>query len=331
MDSENKRTGSKKTETGKAGLFCATLAFLLIAGVNSASGFYVSLDASAGYNDNASSAYEADGTGFAYFGLQTGEGFEVAPMLNLDIYLTGSHNQRFRLEDSFNAGIGGELSLAMSEGRVLAALFGSGSVYRDDLNTDDEGDDFKIGARIDWAASGRLTLGIEQMFNWFDYRNRIEILDPPPPIQANGNGQPPPPTPTVRYLSRRDRHSYSVLRGTVYLSPDVQADLAVEYDDCSSSADEESYGAIGFMGGLLWTPHELWQIYGLCSWKRTDYDLNQPGDNRKDTITGASVTVSRFFENAEFYVKGAWTEDDAWQEFDSYTQRVGQCGIRYTF
>lgn len=300
------------------------IVFLLPAGRVSA--FYGSIEATAGYDDNANSDFDAKETWFAYFGAQAGKEFEVFSTGILDMYAGGSHQSRFSLDDASHMSGGGSLSLTMAEGRVLSGIFADGAVYRDGLNIDDEGEQVRLGARIDWIASGRLTLGFEAGVSWFYYREPVETVEMAP-LRPDM-----PPMPEIREVDRDDRCMWYWVQGVYYFSPDLQLAPGIRYEKCTSSIKEESGNTFGFETTLVWTPDDLWQITAEHVWERTRDDFAPVGEKKQKEIEQSlSAQVSRFVGDIEIYLKGGWTRNEIRNENESYTQRIGQCGVVYGF
>ncbi len=320
------------------------------------------IETAAGYNDNVPLLPDKTGSAFMryqmkldhrfFFGSSPGDG---------DVFVTGNYRDYFQVSDNYQLKAGGSLNYAFSDGRFPVGVSSEALLYRDDYVEEDDRNEVRLAAHIDWLATGRLTLGLRQSWTWADYRNPVIVTTSGHHYGQGGTGM------MRRYglqssesssgnecsctaysdgqttgqgrgmagqqlsyneISRNDRIQDSGLQATLFLFPELQSDLLFEYRRLNSSDDMESYNRNSFSLSLLWTPDELWEVSATALWRRAEFDDDT---GRRDTLYSGNIGISRFIGKFELFFQFEWTENDSSLDSEYFRQTLSQCGIALSF
>jgi len=307
---------------------------------------------SGGYDDNPSLLSESKGSAFASYRLRLD--FRFHPKIaasETDLFIEGLYRDYFSLEDNYRLRAGGYLTWQMAGGRLIPGIFGDLSAYRDKLNPTDEKNGFTAGVKLDWIASARLTLGIQQLWTYQDYDNPSDIYahrDNLPQMQQRAlraSAGPPFPrggAPLILFpgkspafsqveSNRNEWLSSTTIRGILYLMSDLKGEISAEYVKSDFSVYQESYAEKGAFFSLIWTPDKAWEISPLIYVKRFDYNTAPDGIKRDDTERGIGLNISYFFKAFEVFVSMNLTDNNSEIETETYQRTVTQCGIVWSF
>ncbi len=303
---------------------------------------------SAGYDNNVSLSSEQKGSSFiSYRSKLDFRLFPKNPTSELGIFAEGMYRDYFSLEDNYRLRAGGYLTWQMMGGRLIPGLFGDLSAYRDKLNPTDEKNGFTAGAKLDWIASARLTLGIQQSWTYQDYTNPSDIYahrEALPQMQQRAlraSAGPPfsPPIlfPGNRFVfsqvetNRNEWLSSTSIRGILYLMSELKGEISAEYVKSDFFVYQESYAEKGAFFSLVWTPDKAWEISPLIYVKQFDYNTAPDGIKRDDTERGIGLNISYFFKAFEVFVSMNLTDNNSEIETETYQRTVTQCGMVWSF
>ncbi len=301
---------------------------------------------SAGYDTNVSLSQEEKNSAFVLYRAKLG--FRIIPenpAYESDIFTEGIYKEYFSLENSYRLRAGGYLTWTAAGGLLVPGIFAEISGYRDKLNPADEKDGVTLGAKLDWLASARITLEIQQILSWQNYINSAEWYahrdnPSPAPIFRRSALLFPSPSMPVYTLSgaenqRNEMLSATHLRGIFYLSSDLKSEAFLEYIHSDFSISYESYIEKGFGVSLIWTPIEAWEFTPSAYWKRFDYDnaSDSPWGNikRQDNERGIGLNISYFFKKFEIFAKIDLTDNHSDFGTETYRRTITQCGINWSF
>ena len=130
---------------------------------------------SVGYDNNASLSQEEKNSAFVSYRAKLG--FHIIPQnaaYESDIFAEAIYRDYFTLEDNYRMKASGYMTWHTAGGLMFPGIFAELSSYRDGLNPADEKDGVLVGGKLDWLASARITLGIQQVLSWQNYINSAE-------------------------------------------------------------------------------------------------------------------------------------------------------------
>jgi hypothetical protein len=334
---------------GKITVTLAWLTAILLIPAPESSALDTAIQLTAGYDDNPSLSADATASSFACYQIKLAHAFfSDLPSVDGGLFVNSMYQDYFSIEDRYQFNAGGSLIFPLSEGRLLPGIHSDVLVYRDNFTQEDDRNDMAVGCQIDWLASGRLTLGIRQEWTWSDYRNPVydvaarhrcgmtpdndnTACSGPGQSQGYGQcqGQGQQGQDQTASQDREDRLSITGLHALVFLTPEIQTDLSLEYNRLSSSVDTESYRQTGAVLSLLWMPYELWEIRLETAYKRSEYD--DAVSDRRDTAYHTNWGITRFINNFELFFQMEWTKNNSPLEAEDYRQTVTQCGVIWSF
>lgn len=305
---------------------------------------------SVGYDNNASLSQEEKNSAFVSYRAKLG--FHIIPQnaaYESDIFAEAIYRDYFTLEDNYRMKASGYMTWHTAGGLMFPGIFAELSSYRDGLNPADEKDGVLVGGKLDWLASARITLGIQQVLSWQNYINSAEWYahrDNPSPLPRISAMlfQPPSSSPSlpmsISAPPAAENHRNEMLRATtlrciVYLSSELRSEAFWEYIRSDFSIAPESYIEKGIGLSLVWTPIESWEITPSAYWKRFDYD-NVSGDfpdntERQDTEREIGLNISYFFKKVEVFAKIDIIDNHSDFGTESYRRTITQCGINWSF
>ena len=298
------------------------------------------LTAALGYDDNAAFTDEPRGTGFARYQLTAGRSFSAdSRQLDLTLYADGFFRDRFQLGDDYGFTAGASAWVAASELPVEGGLSLSGSIYRNDLDEDDDLDTLAVSGWIEWHVLARLSLGLTGDHAALHYRRpwevfrEIETSEVSKTLETSevsgGRGPHGPgggPEPRSLSRDRDDRMSEGSVYGRLYLLPTLQARLQLGVGHLGSSIDAETHDELKSAVSLIFGPWREWTAEGSLEWRELDYDLG-----RNDTYRAADFRVSRPLGAVDVYVQLSGSDNDSDIDSESYRRTVTQCGFSWSF
>jgi hypothetical protein len=328
---------------GKITVTLVWLAAFLLIPVLETPALDTSIQLAAGYDDNPSLSADATASSFACYQIKLAHSFfSDLPSVDGGLFMNGMYQDYFSVEDNYQFNAGASLIFPLSEGRLLPGIYSDVLLYRDNFTEEDDRNDIAVGGQIDWLANARLTLGIRQEWTWSDYRNPVDDVSgsghtcemTTDHTACSGQGQGQGQGQGHRYgqitsQDRDDRLSITGLHALLFLTPEVQTDLSLEYNRLSSSVNTESYRQTGAVLSLLWMPHNLWEIRLETAYKRAEYD--EEVSDRTDTTYHTNWGITRFINNFEIFFQMEWTKNNSPLETEDYRQTVTQCGVIWSF
>ncbi len=204
----------------------------------------------------------------------------------------------------------------MTLGLIEAGLYRDNENYLDELNR------IKIGGKLEYFYSGRITFQFWQFFNWSHYLEPVEY------ITASDSGYESGNTDTNLTKKRNDFYMSSDLGVTVRLHPKLNVKLFALYNRLNSNINTESYD--GFGGSIIvrFSPNTLWGVSAeTLLWKN---DFDESGD-RTDTFKSANLIINLFINQFELFIRADFMENDSTLEYETYKRLVTQCGVSICF
>jgi hypothetical protein len=285
--------------------------------------FDTAIGASAGYDSNVRSTPDESGSSFTAYHLHlTHQISHEKGFGQSNFYLDSFYKHYSRFEDSFSADAGASYSGYPGGNRLMALGLVEAGVYRDDENYFDELNWIKIGGKLEYFYSGRITFQFMQFFNWNDY------LEPVEDITGSNAGSESGITGTNLTKKRDDFYMSSDLGVTVQLHPKLNLKLYALYNRLSSNIKTERYDGFGGSIFLRFSPDTLWGVSAETSLWKNDFDAS--GD-RTDTFIYANLTINLFIKRFELFVRAEFMENDSTLEYETYKRLVTQCGVSIYF
>jgi hypothetical protein len=215
----------------------------------------------------------------------------------------------------------------------------SGSVYRNDLDEEDDVDTLAVSGWLEWHALARLSLGLTADHAALHYRSdwgvfrEIETSEVSKSLETSevfaGRGpHGPGKVPEPEWLSkdRDDRMTEGSVYGTLYLLPMLQARLQLGVGHLDSSIDAETHDHKKAAMTLTFGPWREWTVLGSLEWRELDYDFG-----RNDTHRAADLRVSRPVEAVDVYFQLSGSDNDSDIDSEDYQRTVTQCGLSWSF
>ena len=293
-----------------------------------------------GYDDNAAFTDEPQGTGFARYQLTAGRSFATDDRrMDLTLYADGFFQDRFRLDDDYGFTAGASAWRVASELPMEGGLSVSGSVYRNDLDEEDDVDTLAVSGWLEWHALARLSLGLTGDHAALHYRSdwevfrEIETSEVSKAMETSevsaGRGPHGPgggPEPGFSSRDRDDRMTEGSVYGTLYLLPTLQARLQLGVGHLDSSIDAETHDHKKAAVTLTFGPWREWTAEGSLEWRELDYDFG-----RNDIYRAAGLQVSRPVGPVDVYFQLSGSDNDSDIDSEDYQRTVTQCGLSWSF
>jgi len=325
----------------------------------------LSVEGTVGYDSNPALEADPNGSGFSLYAAGLGKQFRFTNPFILDTFLNARYQDYWQVEDNYDVRGGGALSYPLANGRFTPALLLEAGIYRDHLVEAAERNEVMVGFGADLIVNSRMNLRLESTWNRQNYLNWAQPFSGRGqgcPIQGKGgagaSGSPSHGNANVgsplkgkgpggdygcgrksilkEYLPPRDnRLIHTVLTFDLFFMPSLSSSLYGGYTDLKSSVDLESYGQIETGVVLSWEPFEEWQVMGEAKGYRVDYhdvpDSMQKYVRRTNYIYTLGLQVSRFLGPVEIFATATITDGEAPLDYESYSQRMVQCGLSYSF
>ena len=325
----------------------------------------LSVEGTVGYDSNPALEADSDGSGFSVYAAGLGKQFRFTNPFILDTFLTARYQDYWQVEDNYDVRGGGALSYALADGRFTPALLLEAAVYRDHLVWAVERNEVMVGLGADLVVNSRMNLSMESTWNRQNYLNWAQPFSgrgQGRSVQGKGgngasgsssHGKANFEIPLLgkgpggeygcgrksilnEYLPPRDNRLFrTVLAMDLFFMPSLSGSFYGAYTDLKSSVDLESYGQIETGIVLSWEPFDKWQVMGEAKGYRVDYH-NVPDSMQKcvrslNFIYTVGLQVSRLWGPFEIFAAAAITDGEAPLDYESYSQRMVQCGLSYSF
>ncbi len=298
----------------------------------------ITVDLSAGYDDNAAEVPDGDGSGVVRYLARWDHSFQKEERpTSAAVFLEGSYGQYLDLEDHYLLRAGGRATFLPPGARFQPGVFGEAACYRDDLVGEDDYNRYLFGAMVQWLADARLSLALRQLFAWTDYPNKVSAPGERSTLLGKGDrrgrrgntgadGQPTPVT-----YSRTDTFWTTRVDANWFLSPAFQADLSFHYKILDATAVYESHQEVGGLVRVLWSGLAHWAFSGEGHWAVRDYENAPEGGGRTDDYYGAGFEVVRSFQVADLFFRIDWIRNDSPLAGETYDKMATLCGATFTY
>lgn len=295
----------------------------------------LSLESSAGYNDNVPKISDKQGSGFALYQINISQSFDFHS-LKTSLSALGAYHDYFHVQDNYYLNAGTSLSLPVYGGRIIPSLFSDFLLFRDKYLTQDSKNEIRAGISLQWLVSGPFTLGISYARHRADYREDVQIMSSATysgsGSQNNADSRFPGKQTMGRQSSARDdRIQHTVFQAVYYFSPTMQTDLLWEHIRVNSSVDTESYQENRISGCLTKNMNDKWEFSLIAGAGHADYESVPGKRDRQDTNWRSGLTASCFIRAVELKFQYEWEYNDSDENGESYHQQVTQCGFIWSF
>ncbi len=278
---------------------------------------------SAGYDNNVNSTPVELGSSFTAYHLNlTHQMSHEKGFGESSVYFDSFYKNYSQFDDNFSANAGAYYSCFPGGNRVMTLGLIDAGIYRDKENYFDELNWIKIGGKLEYFYSGRITFQFMQFFNWSDYLEPVLDITESDSGSASGN------TDTGLTKKRDDFYMSSDLGVTVRLHPKLNMKAYALYNRLSSNIKRERYDGFGGSIILRFSPDTLWGISAETSLWKNDFDTSE---DRTDTFMYANLTINLFINQYELFIRAEFMENDSSLEYETYERIVTQCGVSIYF
>jgi len=316
----------------------------------------LSINCSAGYDNNPALSEESEGSAFAGYGLGLFQALPSPEPLSMGLKASARYRDHFSLGDNYRLEAGYELSFPLLRGRLIPSAMAGAALYRDQLVEEDERNEFFIGLGLAWVISPKATLFFHPGVRWLDYMNdssvyggrtvaaspggrgglgRLASSSGNGPGQSGphgGNGSPHGQGPddqaysSVVYPARDDRLVSLAADLDLALSKSVICDLYLAYAGLSSSLGSESRDQAELGITIEARAKDVWVGEITVSLKGSWFD-----ESRTDNTGSVVLRLSRLLGAWAFFIEAGLSRNDSSVEGESYSQGVVQCGVSWSY
>jgi len=238
------------------------------------------------------------------------------------VYFDSSYKHYSQFDDRFSVYAGAYYSCFPGGNRVMTLGLVEAGVYRDKENFFDELNWIKIGGKLEYFYSGRITFQFMQFFNWSHYLEPVKYI--PESVSGSESGN----TDTDLTKKQKDFYMSSDLGVTVRLHPKLNVKILALYNRLLSNIKTESYDGFGGSIILGFSPDTLWGISAETSIWKNDFDKSE---GRTDSFRYANLIINRFINQYTLFISVGFKENDSSLEYESYKRLVTQCGVSICF
>jgi len=326
-----------------------TAATLLMVTASPSRAFDLELAVGGGYDDNPRELEKASGAAFTEARLEGNQKFSPATFPDTVFTLQGFAGGRLynNVDNIWMAG--GEIASSTSLNGFPGQLefFTRAATFHNPEIDDDDYDQLKVGGRLAWFASPRLTVEWENFLSWEDYGSDNQVTGParhPDSLpdtdfgrnrKGNPGHDPSAPGHRPRHHNRGERDDRvmgTALRSLFAFNPYWDASGEIFWQNRHSSLDAEKSHTYGLELGLFWHPFDNLELALSANAARTPYHYDLRQESRTEKSYGSTISLTwKFAEHWSLSGSWEWYRQDSDIETDEYTRNQWYTHVNFSY